>query len=67
MSETLNVRGMLCVVRCGKAEGIFDIRFFKVSFPIKLGARGQQRRSYETSQVDLSSSIKLAASLNPEH
>ena len=30
-------------------HSLFDIRFFRVSFPIRLDARGQRRRLYETS------------------
>ena len=37
---------------------IFDIRFFSVSFPIRLDARGQRWRSYETSKKSNLSRLK---------
>jgi hypothetical protein len=45
------------------------IRFFKVSFPIRLAARGQRRRLYETSLFLFDQNRPLfrpAAALNPE-
>jgi hypothetical protein len=48
----------------------FDIRFFKVSFPIRLDARAQRRHSYETTpkwhDFLMITLAALAAGLNSE-
>ena len=47
-------------------DSIFDILFFKVSFSIRLDARGQRRRLYETSYIRYQSKVYLTRTLSTQ-
>jgi hypothetical protein len=44
----VDVASLLLFIKIDRIQS-FDILFFRVSFPIRLDARGQRRRLYETS------------------